>query len=458
MSERSAKSSQVSYLMLTAVLIATAFAGTLANVSVTVATSGIALEFDVPLQSVAVAVLALNVSMAFVMPMAGMIAGRIGLRETLIVAGGILTVSTAVLIFADDLRWITIGRLGQGAGMAGTTPTAVQAAGRLLDADRRSRALGWWSAANGAGLALGPVAGGTLLDLGGWQLVPVPTLFIGVAIVVTAWLGVPAAHKRKSSVPLQGVILLSLIAGSTIALLSALSNSVWAVAGAIGVAVVALTVVAWWRNRRDAAFPTHWLRDVLVRRSSTGASLQMFANGIAQVTVPAWLVITSTTSAGVAGTVLLMMTLTMSVMGPLTGARSHIPYRRWFGAGLVGCAAGMFGLALASGPGDWWIALPALVVTGLGAGSLLTPSFNTFSGTIAGAEGVGIAMYNVLRLSFFAIGGLIGAAAVGTGNTWAAFFTGGVICLLAAARATLADRRAPAPGLTAAGSRDPVQR
>jgi MFS family permease len=171
--------------------------------------------------------------------------------------------------------------------------------------------------------------------------------------------------------------------------------------------------------------------------------MQMFANGLVQVTVPAWLITTSTTSAGVAGVVLLAMTVTMTVMGPFTGARSHIPYLRWFRYGLILCAAGLFGLAWASGPGPWWIAFPLLFVTGLGAGSLLTPSFNTFTGTVAGGEGVGIAMYNVLRLSFFAIGGLVGAAAVGTGHTWTAFLAAGTLCLLIAVRSAPAERLPP---------------
>ena len=440
MTEPISRSSEVSYPLLVSVLVATALVGTVANVSVTVATSGIADEFGVSLQSVAVSVLSMNISMAFVMPLAGLIAGRIGLRETLIASGTVLIISTVVLMLADNLLWLTIGRLGQGAGLAGTTPTAVQAAGRLLDKERRSRALGWWSAANGAGLALGPVAGGTLLDLGGWQLVPLPTVFIAGSIVITALLGVPARVKQSSSFPLQGVVLLSLMAGTTVATLSALSNSAWVVASATGCALVALAVTAGWRNRKYGTFPMHWLQDVLVRRSSTGASMQMFANGLVQVTVPAWLISTSTTSAGIAGVVLLAMTVTMTVMGPFTGSRSYIPYSHWFHYGLILCAAGLFGLAWASGPGPWWIAFPLLLVTGLGAGSLLTPSFNTFTGTIAGGEGVGIAMYNVLRLSFFAIGGLVGAAAVGTGYTWAAFLTGGILCLLIAARARLSER------------------
>ena len=107
------------------------------------------------------------------------------------------------------------------------------------------------------------------------------------------------------------------------------------------------------------------------------------------------------------------MTITMKVMGPFTGARSYVPYFRWFRSGLILCAGGLIGLAWASGPGPWWIGLPLLVVTGLGAGSLLTPSFNTFTDTVAGGEGVSIAMYSVLRLSFFAIGGLLSPRATG---------------------------------------------
>ena len=69
-------------------------AGTVTNVSVTVATGGIADELGASLDVVATAVLSLNLSMAIAMPLAGLYAGRIGLRGMLVASGLILALSS----------------------------------------------------------------------------------------------------------------------------------------------------------------------------------------------------------------------------------------------------------------------------------------------------------------------------------------------------------------------------
>ena len=416
-----------SYPRISAVLFATGLAGTVTNVSVTVVTSSLAREWRMELSTVAVAVIALNISMAFAMPLAGLTAGRYGMRRLLLLGGVTVCISSLLLAFAESTLLLTIGRLGQGAGMAAVTPTAVQASNHLLDRREHAKALGWWSAANGAGLAIGPVLGGTLFDLAGWWVVPLPAVVIGVLVIVLTMRGVPAGLRHEGSVPLYGVIMLSLMAGTAVIVLSAVSIGSVPIALATGLALSALVAFSLQGRAREH-LPLDWLRDLVVRRSAVGGSVQMFVNGMVQVGVPAWLVTENITSSGGAGLTLIAMTLTMMVMGPVTGRRSHIAYARWFRAGAMLCAAGVVILALSSGTGPWWLAWPALVVTGLGAGCLLTSSFHAFSGTVAGKEGVGIAMYNMCRLSSFAVGGIVGAAAVDAGRPWVAFAIAAVVC------------------------------
>jgi MFS family permease len=422
-----------SYARMSAVLVAAGIAGTVTNVSVTVVTSALALEWGVPLSTTAVAVLALNISMAFVMPIAGLLAGRQGMRAVLLGGGFVLGASTILLLFAQDLLVLAIGRLGQGVGLAAITPTAIQASNNLLLPREHAKALGWWSAANGAGLALGPALGGALFDIGGWRLVPLPTILIALFVVASTVGGVPSGMRHEGSVRLYGALVLSLFAGIAVALLSAVSIGAWAVAV---VAVLALASLGGYAllGRRRAELPLGWLEDLMVRRSTAGASVQMFVNGMAQVAVPAWLVTEAITSSTGAGATLLAMTLTMTVMGPITGSRSDIPYARWFKTGLLLCAVGAVGLAIGASVVPWWWALPALVVTGLGAGSLLTPSFQSFSQTLPGKDGVGLAMYNICRLSSFAVGGIVGAAAVDADAAWAGFVIASVVCLVLVTR------------------------
>lgn len=422
-----------SYARISVVLFAAGLAGTVANVSVTVVTSSLARAWNVPLSEMAVAVLALNVAMAFVMPVAGLTAGRYGMGTVLLLGGSMLLASTILLLFAEDTIVLTIGRLGQGAGMAAITPTAVQASNNLLTRAEHAKALGWWSAANGAGLAIGPVLGGGLFDLGGWKLVPIPTLFITAVVIASTIRGVPRGLRHEGPMQLHGVIMLSLMAGIAIAILSAVSVGAIVAASAGGVLLLLILAYSVLGPSRSQ-LPLNWLDDLIVRRSGTGASVQMFVNGMAQVGVPAWLVTEAITSSGGAGATLLAMTLTMTVMGPVTGRWIHVPYSRWLRAGALLCALGAIGLAVSSSFAPWWVAWPTLVVTGLGAGCLLTSSFQAFSGTAPGKDGVGIALYNIFRLSSFAVGGIVAAAAVDGGAPWIAFLIGAALCLLVLTR------------------------
>ena len=418
---------------MSAVLFAAGLAGTVTNVSVTVVTSSLARQWDAPLSTTAVAVLALNVSMAFVMPVAGLTAGRYGMRAVLVGGGCVLGASTILLLFAGDVVTLAIGRLGQGAGLAAITPTSVQASNNSLETKEHARALGWWSAANGAGLALGPVLGGWLFDIGGWPLVPAPTIAIAAFVVLSALRGVPRGMRHEGSVRLYGAVMISLLAGFAVALLSAISIGAWPLAAGTGALVTVLAAYALLGGRRSQ-LPLGWLRDVMVRRSAMGASIQMFVNGIAQVAVPAWLVTEAITSSGGAGAMLLAMTLTMTVMGPITGRGAHVSYRRWFRAGALLCAGGAAGLAASTSALPTWTMLPALVITGVGAGCLLTPSFQAFSGTVPGKDGVGLALYNLCRLSAFAVGGIVGAAAVDARVPAVGFAFAALLCLLLVTR------------------------
>lgn len=416
------------YVRVSVALAVTALVGTVVNTSVTVAVAGIAQDLGAPLATTGVAVLLMNVSMAFLMPLAGLAAGRIGARETLVAAGVLVVVSTALLASADSLAMVAVGRLLQGGALAAVLPTVVQASTAILEDRDRARALGWWAAANGVGLAVAPLLGGVLLDLGGWRLVTLPSVALGVAMIASATAAFPPRLRHDAGVPLRGVAALSLLAGTFITFLAALSASAWIVAAAVACALALATIHVGRLVLRTGELdrPARWWRERLVRRTSLGASAQMMANGMAQVTVPARLVSQGRVSSGGAGALLLLMTFTMAAMGPVTGRLSGVPFDRWLLGGLSGCFAGLGVMTLAGGAGPWWLVSAGLPVLGVSAGALLTPSLHGYSVSVAGGDAVGLALFNVLRLGWFAIGGLMGVAAIGLGLPWLAFAIGAV--------------------------------
>jgi hypothetical protein len=247
---------------------------------------------------------------------------------------------------------------------------------------------------------------------------------------------------------LRGLGLVASVSGTGMSALAAASAGAWVVAGGLALVCGAASVAAARALRDDGelAEVRHWVHDRQVRRSSLGATLQMVANGLVQVGVPAWLIVSDVLGADGAAAILMGMTLTMAAMGPITGRRGMVSYPSRLRRGLVGCAVGLAGLAVAAATGPWWLAAPALVVLGLGAGSLLSPSLTAFSRTTAGESIIALSLFNVARLGSFGLGGLLGGAFVDAGMPGTAFLAVAVLCGLAAARVRSDD--APAAHAT----------
>ncbi len=125
----------------------------------------------------------------------------------------------------------------------------------------------------------------------------------------------------------------------------------------------------------------------------------------------------------------------MAAMGPITGRRGsrQLPISAATWARLA-APLGLVGLAVAAATGPWWLAVPALVVLGLGAGSLLSPSLTAFSRTTAGDSTIALSLFNLARLGSFGLGGLLGGTFVDAGMPGTAFLAVAALCGLAAAR------------------------
>jgi MFS family permease len=419
-------------------LVAAGLSGTVVNVSVTVAVAAIAAEFNASIAAAAATVVMLNVAMAFTMPLAAAWTARLGPRRVLATAGVVVFGSSVLLSLAPNIAVLAVARAAQGIGLAAVIPVSVQASGQLLTEERRAHALGWWGASNGLGLAFAPLVGGAIIDLVGWRWVTVPSCLLGLALVVTVLLAFPADLQGGPTIRLRSLGLVASVSGTGMAALAAAGAGAWPVAAGLVLAcgVASALAARAMREGAELADLRLWFHDRNVRRSSLGATIQMVANGLVQVAVPAWLIVSGFLGAGSAAAILMGMTLTMAAMGPITGRRGAVSFPSRLRRGLAGCAAGLVGLAVAATPGPWWLASPALVVLGLGAGSLLSPSLTAFTRTTAGQSTVALSLFNLARLGSFGLGGLLGGAFVDAGIPGAAFLAVAVLCGFAAVRVT----------------------
>ncbi len=135
-------------------------------------------------------------------------AGRAG---DLMGRGGIFILGTALFTLASiaaglapDAQWLNGARFVQGVGSGLMNPQAVGMIQQYFNGPERGRAFGFFGTTVGVSVAIGPIIGGLLIQMGGlelgWRLtflinVPVGLLTIALALL---WFPRPLIHKPKS--------------------------------------------------------------------------------------------------------------------------------------------------------------------------------------------------------------------------------------------------------------------
>src|ERR1043166_8790139 len=136
-------------------------------------------------------------------PVWGRLSDRYGRRPALLI--GLLASACAYIVFglADSIWLLLVSRLVQGAG-GGTTGVAQAYVADTIEPSQRAKALGWLSAATGAGFMVGPLIGSLASHFG--QTAPG---FIAAALCITnaacAWKWLPESKRKDGSGAHQAV-------------------------------------------------------------------------------------------------------------------------------------------------------------------------------------------------------------------------------------------------------------
>lgn len=121
-------------------------------------------------------------------PVFGTLSDRIGAKPVLL--GGLIAfaLASAAFVVAGQANLLGVARLAQGAAAAAFSPAAGATLAALGGKKRTGRLFGGYGGAKGIGYLAGPLAGGALVDIGGYTLLfmVLATLAGGVALLV-AW-------------------------------------------------------------------------------------------------------------------------------------------------------------------------------------------------------------------------------------------------------------------------------
>ena len=164
---------------------------------------------------------AFTLSFAALLLTGGTLGDRFG-RKRLFLAGMVLFLLGSMFCgFAPTLGWLLFGRVVQGVGAAALAPGSLSVLASAFPEPReRAQAIGIWAGVSGLGLAIGPLAGGWLIQIASWPAIFFVNLPVGILALA---LGVPLLAESRNPnarrIDLPGQVL---VTGALVCLVMAL--------------------------------------------------------------------------------------------------------------------------------------------------------------------------------------------------------------------------------------------
>ena len=133
--------------------------------------------------------------LASLLMFAGSTADRVGRRRTFQAGLTVFTLGSLACSLAPGLGWLVAFRMLQAVGGSMLNPVAMSIiTNTFADPAERARAIGVWGGVFGLSMALGPVAGGALVDSVGWRGIFWVNIPVGIAAIVLCALFVPESR------------------------------------------------------------------------------------------------------------------------------------------------------------------------------------------------------------------------------------------------------------------------
>jgi EmrB/QacA subfamily drug resistance transporter len=321
-----------------------------------------------------------NITLAGLLLLGGGLADRFGRKKVFLAGYALFGVACAIAAFSSSSGTLVAARALMGVGAAGVIAPALAILAVLFPPEERGRAVAAWAMFGAAGLAVGPIAGGLLLDHFWWGsvfLVNVPMVAVGIALGIRA---IPESRRPGSArLDIVGAVLsvaalVILLAGVIEGPARGWSDTLTLVLLVAGVALTA--AFTRWELTTDA--PMFDLR-VLRRPAIMAGAVALFVTYVCFTgmlfIIPQHL--QDVRTVGVVATGLLLMPFALAFsLGSSRATRvlDRHGARRTLTGGLLTTAAGMSFLALLPEEGSPPVVVAATVLLAGGFALLIAPA------------------------------------------------------------------------------------
>ncbi|MCB0191072.1 MAG: MFS transporter [Anaerolineae bacterium] len=353
------------------------------------------------------------------MPLYGRLGDELGKRRLFFVGIAIFMIGTIVVLTANTLSQLMVGRAIQGVGSSGVVPLCMAIISQIFPPAERGRALGTWNSIGPVTGIVGPFIAGLLIDYLSWRTIFGPILVAGLAGAVVVQGKVPQEQKvvhfhALRSFDWLGVALLGLGVTTTVFYLS--SQVITGVASLQDWRLLILAIVffcafiVWEKRHKDPYIALSIFSNTTFSRASVCSAIRMFAMSSVGFLVPLYLTDVYNLSASLTGIILMLhagaLLGTMRLGGQLADRWSS---RRPVLSGMSVQMVTMVLMAVLSVSTPVGLVLIVIIFHGLGAGLSLAALHRASMSKIPREQtGTAAGVYSMVRFGGNVLGPTVG--------------------------------------------------